>query len=166
MKTKLCALLLSVLMLGSLSGCKQVAVVMTVAAVVAAYDVVLPDAQQYASVLKRNWDISLPKGFELVYSGEIPSPHGDGLRYAVLYYLNPSMLDEFQIWSREDGTTYYHNSYTGLVEDAIDYLSVPEEFHPSYGEQLWFYANSADDPRDEILMLRNGDLLYIIQSFL
>ena len=159
MKKKLCALLLAVLILFSLSGC---ATLLTATAV---YDALVPDEQQYAAVLRRNWNISLPEGFELIYYGEIPSPHGDGLRYALLRYNDPSVLDDFRTWTGEEGTTYFFSSYPELVEEAIDYLSVPEKFHPDYENPLWWYTHKADSAWDEILMLRSGDLLYIIQSF-
>lgn len=165
MKTKLCALLLAVVMLVPLSGCKRAAALLTATAVLAAYDAALPDAQRYATVLERNWEISLPKGFELICSEEIPSPHGDGYRYAVLRYEDSSVLDDFQAWTGKEGATYSFDSYTELTEQAIDALSIPGEFHPTYGEHQWFYTCRAKTPWDEILMIRSGDLLYIIQSF-
>ena len=166
MKKKLCALLLAVLMVIPLSGC---VIAMTATTVVltatVVYDALVPDEQQYARVLRNNWDISLPEGFELICCEEIPGPHGDGLRYALLRYNEPSVLDDFRAWTGEEGTTYFFSSYTRLVEEAIDYLSVQEEFHPDYENLLWWYTHKADTPWDEILMLRDGDLLYIIQSF-
>ena len=166
MKKKLCALLLAVIMLFSLSGCVTFLTAATVGlTAITVYDAMVPDEQQYAAVLRRNWDISLPEGFELIYSEETPSPHGDGLRYALLRYNDSSVLDDFRVWNGEEGATYFFNSYTELVEEAIDYLSVPEEFHPNYENLLWWYTNKEETPWDEILMLRDGDLLYIIQSF-
>ena len=171
MKKKICSVIAAVLMtlagffamgpLLFLGGCS------VVLAGTAVYDALTPDEQQYARVLKNNWGISLPEGFELICSESIPSPFGDGLRYALLRYEEPSVLDDFRTWKVEEGETFYSGSYTGLVEDAIEYLSVPEEFHPNYENILWWYAHATDhDPRNEILMLRDGDLLYIIESFL
>lgn len=170
MKKKICSVIAVVLLtlvgffamgpLLFLGGCS------VVLAGTAVYDALTTDEQQYAGVLKNNWGISLPEGFELICSESIPSPQGDGLRYALLRYEDPSVLDGFRPWSAEEGETFHSDNYTGLVEDAIEYLSVPEEFHPDYETVLWWYGYEKDkDPRDEILMLRDGDLLYIIQSF-
>ena len=169
MKKKICSVIAVVLLtlagffavgpLLFLGGCSAVL------AGTAVYDALTPDEQQYARVLKNNWGISLPEGFELICSESIPSPHGDGMRYALLRYEDPSVLDGFRQWSAEEGKTFHSGNYIGLVEDAIEYLSVPEEFHPNYENALWWYTRTVNkDPRDEILMLRDGDLLYIIQS--
>lgn len=160
MKKKLCALVLAVLMAISLSGC----VSLIAASVV--YHAILSDDQEYAVVVKANWDISLPSGFELLFYESEEHPRGEGPRYCVLRYTDETALDEFREWTEVVGPTTYCDSYMELVEETIDKLSISEEFHPDYEQAVWWYCNATDeDSRDEILMLRNGSILYIIEGF-
>ena len=160
MKKKLCALLLAVLTVVPLSGC----VSFITASVV--YHSILPDNQEYAAVVKANWDISLPSGFELLFSESEAHPRGEGPRYGVLRYADEAALDGFREWTEVVGPTRYCGSYTELVEETIEELVIPEESYPDYEQALWWYSHATDeDPRDEILMLRNGATLYIIEGF-
>ena len=160
MKKKLCALVLSVLMAIPLSGC----VSFMAASVV--YHAIVPDDQEYAMVVKANWGIALPSGFELLFYESEEHPRGEGPRYCVLRYTDGAVLDQFREWKEMVGPTTYRGSYTELVEETIEELSIPEEFHPDYEQAVWWYCRATDeDPRDEILMLRNGAILYIIEGF-
>ena len=156
MKKKLCALVLAVLVAIPLSGC-----VSFIAASVV-YHAILSDDQEYAAVVKANWDISLPSGFELLFYESEEHPRGEGPRYGVLKYEDEAVLDQFMEWTKIEGSTWYFD----FVEETIESLSVPEEYHPDYEQTVWWYSHATDeDPRDEILMLRNGSTVDIIEGF-
>lgn len=160
MKKRICALFLAVFIMLSLTGCVSIFTAFAV------YDAIVPDEQQYAAVVKANWGLDLPQGYERLYYNSEQHPRGEGPRYCVLSYEDESVLDNFRDWTTEDGATSYHGSYTELVEEAIEVLFVPEEYHPDYEAAVWWYYHARDeDMRDEILMLRNGEMLYIIEGF-
>lgn len=160
MKKKLCALFLAVLIAIPLSGC----VSFITASVV--YHAILPDDQEYAAVVRANWGITLPAGFEQIFYSSEQHPRGEGPRYCVLQYEDEAQLDGFREWTAEIGATTYCSSYAELVEKTLEGLSVPEEHHPDYEHAVWWYCRATDkDTRDELLMLRNGTMLYIIEGF-
>ncbi len=160
MKKKLCVLILALLIVISLSGC------VTFMTAVSVYDAIVSDEQQYATVLKANWGITLPSGFERLYYESEEHPRGEGPRYCVLKYEDDSSLEDFRNWTTEDGTTTYCDSYSELVAETVEFLNVPEEFWLEFDQCVWWYCRATDeDTRDELLMLRNGPVLYIVEGF-
>lgn len=161
MKKRICAIFFSAaILLLSLSGC------VSVVTAIAVYDAIVPDAQQYASVMKANWGITLPSGFERLYYESEEHPRGEGPRYCVLSYADGSVLDDFRDWTTEDGATTYCDSYGELVEETVTFLEVPEEYRVNVDECVRWYCRATDeDTRDELLMLRDGALLYIVEGF-
>ncbi len=160
MKKRICALFLAVFIMLSLTGCVSIFTAFAV------YDAIVPDEQQYAAVVKANWGLDLPQGYERLYYNSEQHPRGEGPRYCVLSYEDESVLDNFRDWTTEDGATTYCDSYSELVEETVSFLEVPEEYRVNCDECVWWYCRATDeDTRDELLMLRDGNLLYIVEGF-
>ena len=155
MEKKLFLLLMTGMMVIFLNGCG----LLTAVAVISSF-------QTYESVMELNWGIDLPDGYEELYYESEPHPRGEGPRYCVLSYADEAALDGFRDWTAVEGPTTYCDSYSELVEETIAHLEVPEEYYPDYANCFWWYQRSTDgDIRDELLMLRKGNILYIIEGF-
>lgn len=153
MKKKLCALFLSVLMAIPLSGCVgEFLLVMIVADAVATY------GDPY--VMRINWGIQLPDGYEELYG---TSEKGrDGNRYHVVRYGDESVLDDLLSW----GEAPYGANFKSFSETVLDAMEVPLEFRPDYEASGWYYTSQTDDNRDKLLLLRDGNTLYIVECYM
>lgn len=160
MKKRIVVLVLSLLMMISLTGCLGIFTATVV------YDALGP-GRTYASALKRNWGLRLPAGYEEVYYISEPHPRGEGPRYCILRYEDEGALDEFRPWTTEDGATTYYDSYLDFIEEALNDLEVPTEFYPDCARCEWWYCRQpeSEDSRDEMLILRSGGMLYIVEGF-
>ena len=159
MKKKLCVLALTVIIVFTLSGC-----MMAFMTAFSVYDALVPDEQQYVSVVRNNWGFSLPieGGCEQLYYDSENHPRGEGLRYCVLRYEDETVLDKYREWTTEDGLGYYLDSYLDLVPEAFEALGVPEEYRLNLEQCQWWYYREG---QDEILLFRSGAILYVVESF-
>lgn len=126
---------------------------------------------RYASVLKANWDITLPfKALcQEVYKRDSgASFHGDGIRYHVFSYRYEDYIDLMFAWGSQEKKTIFHSSYSQAIAAWLDEIEVPEEQRPNghRGSCAYWYASQHDN--SEIIIVWNDDLnrLYVVESFL
>jgi len=91
-----------------------------------------------------------------------PSIFGDGLRYHILEFKNEGALDDYVSWTTRDDPTRYADSMAEGAEQFLDDMDVPEAYRPDYKACVRWYCC---DRLDEILLFRNGNTLYVIESF-
>ena len=152
MKKKFCALFLALLMAFPLSGCViEGMVVVTVATLVAGI------GDHYA--LRTNWGIQLPDGYVELYG--VTEVGRDGDRYHVIRYDCSADLDALVAWNQAPC-----GCLKQTPKESLERMEVPLEFYPDYDNWYWFQMIDEDDSRDQLLLFRDGDTLYIYEHYM
>ncbi len=126
---------------------------------------VLWEKSDYSSVLQANWDISLPSAakYDQIYTKDSgASFHGDGERFHVFTYLNQSPIEEMLQWKAEAD----YSSYSDTIDEWLDSIDVPSEFHPHYAYCNYWYHRKSDGSEIVILWNEQRKLIYVAESFL
>lgn len=154
MKKKLCALLLAVLMAVPLSGCVgELLLVATVATAVATHD------DPY--VLRINWGIRLPDGYEELFA-EVEEGK-DGNRYHVVRYEDTAELANWVPWMYNVENL---EDYQALARLSLERMNIPQEFLPNFHDcALWFDQQEVDF-RDKLLIIWSENTIYIIEYYM
>ncbi len=117
----------------------------------------------YSSVLEANWDFALPKDarYTEVYEAHAESGWmGDGVRYHVFSYES----EEPMMRLLADGHLLPAESSTP-ADVLLDELSVPAEERPAYDACTIRYRKEADNDTLYLLLDRERNRLYIVESF-
>lgn len=122
---------------------------------------------RYSSVIKTNWDISIPGNYKEIYESDSGSSfHGDGIRYHVFQYKNGEKIDSLLSWSREDKATVFSENQREAAEKWLDEIQVPQEERPDYDACVFWYQEKEGNC-EMILFWDQEDLkLYVVESFL
>ena len=123
----------------------------------------------YNAALARNWGISIPSKahFSEIYSKSSGSSfHGDGIRYHVFTYQDPSCISQMLDWESEEKETLFYGPYSHAVDVWLDAIEVPAEYRPACSDCLFWYASQ--DANSEILILwdKENRTLHLVESFL
>lgn len=126
---------------------------------------------EYHQVVKLNWEIDLPGGYEELYAYSEPSFHGDGLRYHVLDY--PAGAEDKKnlerIWRIEQlfrDAELPSEWEIERINGWLDEMGVPGEFAPDYGRCELLYARKEDHSELYLLWQAGDGTLYVVESFL
>ena len=115
----------------------------------------------YSEILKANWDIKLPKGYEEVYekvSG--PSFLGDGERYHIFRYKHAERANHYIDW--EKGNSVVVETEVGEVLNSLD---IPEEMMPDLTEEYKYYMKRDSDSSKLYLILNEAKQeIYIVEN--
>ena len=123
----------------------------------------------YASIIKSNWDISLPIKAVLTETYEKDSGasfHGDGVRYHVFSYKYEDYIDLMFAWTPNEHKTNFYPTSREAAEAWLDEIDVPADERPDYSK-CYSWSKSQND-NSEIIFLCDNELnkLYIIENFI
>jgi len=124
----------------------------------------------YNRTLSANWELSLPDYAGVAYEADDSGWMGDGDRYHVFRYADGTAIGVAVGWqSGEDPAV------TAAVREVlgpgaadgcgISGLNVPEDEWPDFSACRWFSARGADDARNELYLLLDGNTLYVVERF-
>lgn len=122
--------------------------------------ILLSNLWQYDTILKKNWDITIPASCKIVYEkDEGESIFGDGYRYHVLSY--NEALSEIQ-WKTE---ALNMERGSPSVNDILEGLNVPANERPASVDK--FYMKKKNDMEVVYLLMNEEDRkIYICESFI
>ncbi|MBU5676866.1 hypothetical protein KQI88_10595 [Alkaliphilus sp. MSJ-5] len=142
MKIKNLAVIICLLLMSTLSACSS----------------------DYSESIEINWGISLPKGYEELFSVDSgASFHGDGDRYHVFSYKEELKQSEIEKFSSEK------NPYVeDEVEKILNSLQVSNEQKPDFSkEYYWYRKNGDNDSRNKLYLIyfNEDNILHVIEQF-
>lgn len=123
----------------------------------------------YASVLEKNWGISLPWQARLreVYEADLgPSFHGDGVRYHVFSYKYEDYIDLIFAWTSNEHETKYFDTVSQAAEAWLDEINVPAKERPDYDRCFSWNKSKSDNSEIIFFWDTEQNLLYVIENFL
>lgn len=115
----------------------------------------------YSEILKANWDINLPAGYELVYEKDSgPSFLGDGERYHIFRYEHAERVNHYIGWYK--GNSAVLESEAGEVLKALD---IPEDMLPDFTKEYKYYMKrDKDSSKLYLIFYEDSKEVYIIEN--
>ncbi len=123
----------------------------------------------YASVIKSNWDISLPIKAVLTETYEKDSGasfHGDGVRYHVFSYKYEDYIDLMFAWTPNEHKTNFYPTSREAAEAWLDEIDVPSDERPDYSKCCSWSKSQADNSEIIVFWDSESNKLYIIENFI
>lgn len=139
---------------------KKIILSVTALIITALFFCFLSNSRQYDTILKKNWDITIPASCKIVYKkDEGENIFGDGYRYHVLSY--NEVLSEIQ-WKTE---ALNMERGSPSVKDILEGLNVPDNERPASVDK--YYMKKKND-MDVVYLLMNEEdrKIYICESFI
>ena len=123
----------------------------------------------YVSVIKSNWDISLPIKAVLTETYEKDSGasfHGDGVRYHVFSYKYEDYIDLMFAWTSNEHKTNFYPTSREAAEAWLDEVDVPADERPDYSKCCSWSKSQADNSEIIVFWDSESNKLYIIENFI
>lgn len=121
-------------------------------------------SSDYGKIIEKNWDITLPKGYEEIVSVDSgASFQGDGERYHVFKYKEELKKEEIQRFSSRENSVVEDE-----VKKILNSLQVSNEERPDFSKTYYWYTQSGDDDsRDKLYLIyfNEDNLLYVVEEF-
>lgn len=115
----------------------------------------------YNEILKANWDISLPKGYEQIYEKDSgPSFLGDGERYHIFRYKHAERVNHYIDWKDKKNI---------LLEDKVSKvlsnLTLEEEHYPDFHKEYKYYFTNSDDSSElYVIFFEDESKVYVVEE--
>lgn len=120
----------------------------------------------YPTIIKANWDISLPTGGTEVYQKlSDKSFHGDGIRYHVIFYKDTEKVNQILQWKPLSSTSFQDEPIVS-AQEWLDKIGVSDDWRPEYQQCVCRYRVKEDGSKIILLWNEQNNYLYIVELFL